>query len=59
VLPVGPWVVIPVANTTVEAEHPKPVVSSNTAGVWALVGCDPRLAGIGRLFADLKKTPAR
>ena len=57
-LPVRPWVVITVANTTVEAEHPKHVVSS-TAGIWALVGCDARLAGIGRLSADLKRTPAR
>ncbi len=28
----------------------KPVVSSNTAGIWALLGSDTRLADLGRLF---------
>jgi maleate isomerase len=34
-----------------EAELGRPVVSSTSAGLWALWGSDPRLAGLGRLFA--------
>lgn len=42
-----------------ELEPGKPVVSSNIAGIWSLVGHDARLNGLGHLFTRMDATPAR
>jgi maleate cis-trans isomerase len=42
-----------------ESQLGKPVVSSNTAGIWALLGSDTRLANLGRLFEAAGAVAAR